>query len=378
MKGKTILTCAVILWICLSLHEAWAQPTLPPCIFYGYVLVGGTPARDGLNVTAFISGTMLNWTTETGGGTYGWPAKGSSLLQIPSDNPEISGKDGGATGNQLDFYVQGVKASQSGTFESGGAKELDLSVAEVPGEESNSTLTVSVSCSSAYVGYRVELDGELAYANGTSISGADIVLAYWVTGGTLWNNITSVTTTIDGDYHDEWNPNTTGNYLIRASWEGNQTLSMSGAEADVSLAVTPLESKYVLSVVSSSNLTELVFNSTSRVLSFNLTDSSGAVGYANVTIAKDLIGQIGGLKVSLNGTTVYYTYTSTDVSWLLYFTYQHSTHDVVVEFGSLATPFIENLLIIAAIFVVVVSAGAAFYVVRRRLRHPHRKTGKLH
>lgn len=129
MKGKTILVCIVTLLILLSTSNVIAQgPPSPPCVFYGYVNVGGKPAQDGLNVTAVISGTTLKWTTETRSGTYGWPAKGSSSFEIPSNDPETPEKDGGVNGDRIEFYVNGTNTNQTATFESGSAKKSDLSI----------------------------------------------------------------------------------------------------------------------------------------------------------------------------------------------------------------------------------------------------------
>jgi hypothetical protein len=134
MKGRTVLLCMVILLTLLSTSKVIAQgPPSPPCVFYGYVNVGGGPVRDGLNVTAMISGTKLNWTTQTANGTYGWPEKGSSVFEIPSQDPNATEKDGGADGDVIQFYVQGVKVSQTATFESGSPQRLDLSTSETSG-----------------------------------------------------------------------------------------------------------------------------------------------------------------------------------------------------------------------------------------------------
>jgi hypothetical protein len=130
MKGKTILACIVTLLILLSMPKVMAQPPMPPCMFYGYVYVGEKLAQDGLNVTAVISGTKLKWTTETRSGTYGWPAKGSSSFEIPSNDPETPEKDGGVTGDRIEFYVNGTNTNQTATFVSGGGREMetDLSI----------------------------------------------------------------------------------------------------------------------------------------------------------------------------------------------------------------------------------------------------------
>jgi hypothetical protein len=140
MRGKTFLVCIVTLLILLSVLRVIAQgPPLPPCVFYGYVHVGGKPAPDGLNVTAVISGTTLKWTTETMNGTYGWPDKTdkrSSLFEIPSYNASSPQKDGGANGDTIEFYVNGTRVDETATFESMGAKEIDLSISGTSNDNS--------------------------------------------------------------------------------------------------------------------------------------------------------------------------------------------------------------------------------------------------
>lgn len=143
MRDEAILLCIVTLIVSSTLmHNVMAIP-LPPCAFYGYVYVGGEPAQDDLNITAVIQGTTLKWTTETKSGTYGWPIKGSSEFWIPSNDPETSEKDGGVTGNRIEFYIQGIKTSQTATFDSMSAVNLDLSISEIPdnqNEQSESSL----------------------------------------------------------------------------------------------------------------------------------------------------------------------------------------------------------------------------------------------
>ena len=134
MKKMIIPSFTIIIIICFMLmQKATAQVPSPPCVFYGYVNSGGKPAQDGLNITAVISGTTLNWTTQTNNGTYGWPLKGSSSLTIPSDDPGTPEKDGGVTGNRVEFYFEGIKMNQTATFESSGVKKTDLSISETIG-----------------------------------------------------------------------------------------------------------------------------------------------------------------------------------------------------------------------------------------------------
>jgi hypothetical protein len=372
MKHRNILICIIIPLIFLSMPRVMAPP-VPPCAFYGYVNVGGNSAPDGLRVTAVVSGATLNWTTETRGGTYGWGTKGSSDFQVPSDDSDTPQKDGGVTGDWVEFYVEGVRNVETAFFESMGAKRFDLSIPEIPGQpeaKPNSTLTVSLDCPSAFVGYRVKISGRLTYSNGTGISGAGLSLKYMNSSGRSWDAMASVNTTIDGNYYAEWTPNATGNYLIKVSWEGNKTGE--GTEANISLAATSPEEKYVFSVISNSTIMDLTYNSTERALSFGLTGPSGTTGYTNVTIAKELIGEITGLKVYLDESIVYYTATSNDASWLLHFTYQQSTHTVVVNLSSPTQPFLETPLGIATLVLVIAIAVSMIYVVRRKRKQPEK------
>lgn len=147
MRDKTVLLFIVTLIVSSSLMHNVMAPPLPPCAFYGYVYAGGEPAQDGLNITAIIQGTTLKWTTETKNGTYGWPIKGSSVpdgFWIPSDDPETSEKDGGTTGNRIEFYIQGIKSNQTATFNSGSAVKFDLSTSEIPDNQTDPYLLYAI------------------------------------------------------------------------------------------------------------------------------------------------------------------------------------------------------------------------------------------
>ncbi|MCW4005905.1 MAG: carboxypeptidase-like regulatory domain-containing protein [Candidatus Bathyarchaeota archaeon] len=87
----------------------------------------------------------------------------------------------------------------------------------------------------------------------------------------------------------------------------------------------------VFFVESNSTVSELAFNSTSSELSFTVSGPSGTTGYVDLTVAKTLIPNPQNIKVYLDGKQLYYEAKSTDDAWILSFTYQHSTHQVVVD-----------------------------------------------
>lgn len=234
------------------------------------------------------------------------------------------------------------------------------------------TLTVSCRSTTTYNVFKVEVNGNLTF-NGTVISAAPILLSYSVTGGSSWENLTLVNTNSDGSFSAVWMPSVTGNYLIKASWNGNATYS--GVSTTVNLAVMPLAAQNVFSVASNSTVSDLAFNSTSQELSFTVTGSSGTTGYVDVYIAKTLINDIGQVKAYVNGNEVNYAATQTDDSWLLHFTYQHSTHTVVISLGTAATQPDQNStenywiygLLVAIIVILTVSLGVVW---KKRNRKP--------
>jgi peptidoglycan/xylan/chitin deacetylase (PgdA/CDA1 family)/PKD repeat protein len=86
----------------------------------------------------------------------------------------------------------------------------------------------------------------------------------------------------------------------------------------------------IFSVASNSTVSDLSFNSTSLKLSFTVAGPSGTTGLTNVTIAKTFVANVTNLKVFLDGNPLQYTTTETGDSWVVSFTYTHSTHYVML------------------------------------------------
>jgi outer membrane protein assembly factor BamB len=217
------------------------------------------------------------------------------------------------------------------------------------------TLTISLTPSTTYIGFKVEIDGKLSYPNGTGVSEAGLLLSYSVTGGNNWIDITSVTTDSDGVYSVVWMPAATGNYLLKVSWEGKQSSWILGAIDYTTLAVTPYGQEYVFSVSSNSTVSNLAFNSTTRTISFTVSGPSGTNGYARVFISKELVANISDLKVYIDENQVNYVTTSTDSSWILYVSYEYSTHDIVIVIPEFPSVLFLPLLLVSTLSAVVFS-----------------------
>jgi outer membrane protein assembly factor BamB len=197
------------------------------------------------------------------------------------------------------------------------------------------SLSLQFDSQTALLGFKVNLTGTLK-GNNIPIAGASIVLSYKVTEGQQWNDITSVPTNANGDYSAIWQPSATGTYLVKATWTSYYPYEK--GEVSRMLSVNTFDGQTVFSVTSNSTVSALAFNSTSKELSFTVTGTAGTTGFVDVTIAKSLVANIADLKVYVDGASINYVATSTTDSWLLHFTYTHSTHVVVVNLGATVIP----------------------------------------
>jgi len=193
------------------------------------------------------------------------------------------------------------------------------------------SLTTSCISSVSQSSLNVNINGFLT-SGGTGISGAPILFSYSVTGGESWQDLTLVNTGSDGSYSALWFPPVTGNYLLKAVYEGNENYS--GTSNVVNFAMAPGSEQSVFSVTSNSTLSELSFNSTNKELSFSVSGELGTMGYVNVDVPKSLINDISGVEVYLDNNKILYTAQSQSDCWILYFTYHHSTHNVAINLGS--------------------------------------------
>ena len=210
---------------------------------------------------------------------------------------------------------------------------------QTPTPESNSTstqkleTTLNVNCQSSttYSNFKVNIQGTLT-VNNSGIADSSIQLSYSVDGGNSWTPLTFVSTDDTGTFQAVWTPLVTGNYFLRATYEGNSELA--NASTIVHFAVLPFEDNSVFSVASNSTVTALAFNSTSQELSFKVSGETGTTGYVNVYISKSLMSDASNLKVYFDQELLQPVTQSIGDSWLVSFTYHHSIHTVALALNS--------------------------------------------
>jgi hypothetical protein len=239
-----------------------------------------------------------------------------------------------------------------------------------PTESSNITLncvrivtsiSISASSSSTMVGFRVTISGTLTDEYGHGLANKAVLLYHGVYGVGTFNLITSVATDALGDYSAMWIPSATGTFTVEATWNGNTTDA--GANNVVTLSSLPYLNQYVFSVESNSTVSDFVFDTSKKMLSFSVSGESGTSGYTTVTMAKSLLVDPTKLDVLIDGTTYNYTLTETSDSWVLAFTYEHSSHTVEINLEAALVPEFSNVLIL---FLFVTLAVAVLVAERRK------------
>jgi hypothetical protein len=113
---------------------------------------------------------------------------------------------------------------------------------------------------------------------------------------------------------------------------------------------------YSVDVVSNSTITNFSFNQPAKTLTFNVTGTSGTMGFCRVAIPKTLMS--GGWTVIVNGTQVLPPNLSitTDANYTyIYFTYHHSTETVQITSTSVIPEFQPSMLI--PIFMIITLLG---------------------
>ena len=110
-------------------------------------------------------------------------------------------------------------------------------------------------------------------SNGASLSDSSILLSYSVDGGNSWTPLTLVNTDDSGRFSAVWTPSVTGNYFLKAVYNGDSAYS--NVTTIVHFAILPFEEKNVFSVASNSTVSAFDFNSTSEELSFRVNGGAG-------------------------------------------------------------------------------------------------------
>lgn len=233
------------------------------------------------------------------------------------------------------------------------------------GSIQNPTLTTFAQTSMMPSSFNVHISGTLIL-NEKGIANAPVYLSYSITNGDTWQDLTLVNTDSEGDYSVLWLVNVTGNYMLKAVYKGDGTHL--GITNIINFIIEPCTDKTAFSINSNSTVTALVFDSNLRTLSFNVTGEAGTTGFVNVYIPTSMMNDASGLTVSLDGSQIDHTIQSLSDSWLLIFTYHHSTHAVTIKMDNpnSNSRYLDYSIYVIAMIITVLAVVSALTLRRRK------------
>lgn len=130
IKGMTALAVAALVALAAVVFAAdsgFAQGAPAPAVYRGTVTVAGGPAPDGFNIYARID-DYQSQSVQTEGGRY-------NILTVAPPAPSQPFARNPYTGKTINFYLDGVQAEQTDTYNPGGiplTKDLNLTFPNLP------------------------------------------------------------------------------------------------------------------------------------------------------------------------------------------------------------------------------------------------------
>lgn len=208
-------------------------------------------------------------------------------------------------------------------------------------QSGTSASTISFLCvtSTRFVNFNVSTIGRLVY-NGVGISNAVIQFSYKANGASTWQFLSNVNTSYAGSFSFGWNASVSVNYVINATWPGNDNYPSASTIANFTTTTFNNQNSALFSVNSNSTITNFAFDSSTNELSFGVSGPPGTTGYAQVGAPElpfpDFPTNNG--SIMLDGVpTSNYDYQSVGDTWSIDLMYNQSSHIVVIELGPAST-----------------------------------------
>jgi hypothetical protein len=272
--------------------------------------------------------------------------------------------------SDVDFKFEDIKYIGFGVW---GYNPADYSFRNVQAPEGSqgimnqtaSSISISAVCSPK-IGSTVDISGVLRESNSTPLSNKTVVLSYNFPGLNSWIPISSDLTDENGTYCVQWINSASGTFTLKAQWAGDSATK--GISNTTSLSFLPYKNQQIFTFESNSTVSGLVFNNATSTLTFNVTGPSDTSGFVRAVIAKSMLSDGANLQTSIDGRQLNYTVSSTEDSWVYYFTYSHSTHQISMHLASEASEQSPvNMIILGAVIAVFTGIlGAIVYSFSRK------------
>jgi hypothetical protein len=237
-------------------------------------------------------------------------------------------------------------------------------------------ISISTSAESTELGYILDLNGDLMTLEGGPLAGKQVILSSMIPGTAAWNPFSSVTTDGNGNFSASWIPIATGNFMVKAEWQGDENYSAAYDIKNVSVLRGSEENVFMAE--SNSTLSSLSLNSTSNEISFTVSGPSGTTGYVRFLLSKSLLNDPADVKVYKDGVLTNCTVTSVGDQTILYITYSHSSHEMRISLPEYAesdnsensSSTVSTILLYVLGFIVIAAVIALPLIVVALLRKP--------
>jgi hypothetical protein len=209
------------------------------------------------------------------------------------------------------------------------------------------------------------VSGRLSY-NNSAIPSAKVFLRSSIDNGDTWEDFALEQTRADGSFNMIWIPKTTGNYLLCAYWEGNNTLRWMNTTQ--SLALTTDSSGKVFSASSNATITDLKYDSATQTLGFN-TNTTQTSTPITITIPKTLIDDTQTLQIKIDGkTTTTFSSKAQDDLWIITCQADQGKQSITIKIPqqSIMSPNTTPWLYIAIVIIALIIIVAIVTTIRRR------------
>jgi hypothetical protein len=232
-----------------------------------------------------------------------------------------------------------------------------------PEPQNRKTATLSIEAESTIqtVNYTLTVKGRLWAPETIGIAVQDILVSYQLTGESTWTLIGSPMTNEWGKYDFRWTP-PLGTFVLKAEWAGNSEYYP--ASNSTTVGTIAIQDQIGV-IMSNSTITQVTYNQTVG-LCFTLNGEAGTPGYTSVFMPKSVMPDQN-INVHVDGKPVNFDLTAKDDAWIISFTYQHSTHQVIInsatnnpQDGTLILD--EGMLLILAAVIATLTAAAGLII----------------
>ena len=131
--ARRALVGALLSLFVLAVHATTEDAYLPPSSHYGTITVGAEPAPVGAAIRAEIGGVIVASDL-----VFDGPEGPSYRLHLPGDDPTTPAREGGAEGDPVVLFLNGVALAEGGqpttTWHLGQFERLDLDAPSGPGD----------------------------------------------------------------------------------------------------------------------------------------------------------------------------------------------------------------------------------------------------